>query len=158
MNQHFLDFIDGHPCRKSFGQSLLQCVLLPFGGAERDSDDGLLAVVKIFVRSGIGHKAFLYRFFIVLLLYLTQPDCGIVLRITFNGNMSEPTIRSSPMPMNDIGCNFHDVSRIEPACRFALFLIITNSCGGNQDLSAGMVMPVVPATRLESDIRHRCMQ
>ena len=69
--------------------------------------------------------------------------------------MREPLIRGRTVPVVDIRGDLHHISGQQPARGFAPFLIEAGSADRDQQLPAGMPVPVVPAARLEGNVRNR---
>ena len=68
--------------------------------------------------------------------------------------MRESAVGSRSVPMHHICRNSDYIAGIQHLYRLPLFLIVTFSGGGNQNLSARMRMPAVSGFRLEYNVGH----
>ena len=100
----------------------------------------------------------LNSFGIFLIRYRAEPSILIGLRIAFDGQMGEPAVRSRPVPMHHIRCYFDHIAGFKPPSRFAFLLIVAFATDTDKELSPGMAVPVVAASRFEGYVRYRYIQ
>ena len=126
--------------------------------AGTDCHNSLLSMRKNLVAFGILINGISSSLLIFFASNRRKPCHIVVIRITFYGDVGEPTVRRSPMPVFDIGSYFNNISRKKPSRRFAFLLIVTYPCRCNKELTTRMTMPTVAAARFKGHIEHRHIQ
>ena len=95
---------------------------------------------------------------IVRVVHRSEPRIAVDLRIGFDRQMREPTVRSRAVPVRRVGSDLDHVARQQLAGRLALGLIISPAAHGDENLAARMAMPVVAASGFERDVRNRAVE
>ena len=72
--------------------------------------------------------------------------------------MRKPAVGGRAVPVHHAGADLDHVARQQFPRRFALRLIIPPTAHGDEQLPARVAVPVVPATRLERDVRNGAVQ
>lgn len=70
-----------------------------------------------------------------------------------DGDMGKGTVRGSAVPMDDTGRAVNDVSGMKDFYLTALYLMVADAVGGDQDLPGLMAMPTVIGSLRKDDIR-----
>ena len=100
----------------------------------------------------------LNSFGIFLVRYRAEPCILVGLRIAFDSQMREPAVRGRSVPMHHIRCYFDHIAGFKPPSRFAFLLIVAFTTDTDKQLSSGMAVPVIAASRLECHVRYRYIQ
>ena len=107
-------------------------------------------VVRERSKSGIRSNFFIFRVVFRYLLisvffiaYRFIPLCSTQMNFCIDSYMRESAVGSRSVPMHHICRNSDYIAGIQHLYRLPLFLIVTFSGGGNQNLSARMRMPAV---------------
>ena len=95
---------------------------------------------------------------ILCVVHRFEPRVFVSLRIGLDCQMRKPAVGRRSVPVDHVGCDLHHVAGQQQPCRLAPLLIIASSGRDDQQLPAGMAVPVVAASGAERHIRHRTVQ
>ena len=95
---------------------------------------------------------------VLVIIYRVKPSVDVGLGIGGYCKMGEPGIGGCTMPMDDVGGYFYHVACHELTGWLAFFLIISASTYADEELSAGVAVPIVAAARLEGDVGNGTVQ
>jgi len=108
-------------------------------------------VLEIFARWIVRSLCNAVVFFVC---YFLKPVDDSFLSVGGYGDVGHSCVVGGAVPVYDVGENFYDVSFLDALDWFALFLVIAGAFSDNEDLSAGVGVPVVSCAGFEDDVAH----
>ena len=147
LDEDLLDFVHRKPGFETGGAGAFEAGDVAGGGAAGEAGEGGLAGGEHLrlggTRLGGGVIGVADRF---------QPGILVGLGVALDGEMGEPAVGGRAVPVVGVGRDLDDVAGLEPAGRFAAFLVEPLAGDADEDLTAGVAVPVVAATGLKGNI------
>ena len=144
LDEDFLDLVDGEAGGEAVRAGALQAGQVAGGGAAGDAGEGGFARGEDLGRGGTGLGGG-----VVGVGDGLEPGVLVGLGVALDGKVGKPAVGGGAVPVIGVGGDFDDVAGLEPTGGLAALLVEAFAGDADEDLAAGVAVPVVAAAGLE---------